>query len=41
MNYLIAERYGQEPDKVAALVLIGNLGSLLVVPATLYFALPN
>lgn len=39
LNYLVAERYGQEPEKVAALVLVGNLGSLLAVPLTLYFAL--
>ncbi len=41
MNYLVAERYGQEPEKVAAIVLVGNLGSLVAVPATLYFALPH
>lgn len=41
MNYLVAERYGQEPEKVAAIVLIGNLGSLIAVPATLVFALPG
>ena len=40
LNYLIAERYRQEPEKVAAIVLIGNLGSLIAVPLTLYFALP-
>ena len=39
-NYLVAERYRQEPERVAAVVLIGNLGSLIAVPATLYFALP-
>lgn len=39
MNYLIAERYEQEPEKVAAIVLIGNLGSLVAVPMTLYFTL--
>jgi hypothetical protein len=41
MNFLVAERYGQEPEKVAAIVLVGNLGSLVAVPATLYFALPH
>ena len=40
MNYLLAERYGQEPEKVATLVLLGNLGSLIAVPAVLYFTLP-
>ena len=40
MNFLVAERYNQEPERVAALVLIGNLGSLVAAPATLYFILP-
>ncbi len=41
LNYLIAERYDQEPEQVATIVLIGNLGSLVAVPATLYFILPR
>lgn len=32
LNYLLAERYNQEPDKVASLVLIGNAFSILFVP---------
>ena len=39
LNYMVAERYGQEPDRVATIVLMGNLASLLVIPATLYFVL--
>ncbi|APE30600.1 transporter [Halomonas aestuarii] len=35
LNYLVAEQYRQEPHKVASLVLIGNLGSLVVMPAVL------
>ena len=35
LNYLVAEQYRQEPHKVASLVLIGNLGSLLVIPIVL------
>lgn len=35
LNYLVAEQYRQEPHKVASLVLIGNLGSLLVMPVVL------
>ncbi|HET8790302.1 MAG TPA: AEC family transporter [Modicisalibacter sp.] len=35
LNYLLAEQYRQEPQKVASLVLIGNLGSLVVMPAVL------
>lgn len=32
LNYMVAEKYNQEPHRVASLVLIGNLGSLLVMP---------
>ena len=39
LNYILAERYNQEPAKVASLVLIGNLSSLLVVPVALVFIL--
>lgn len=35
LNYLVAEQYRQEPHKVASLVLIGNLGSLAVMPIVL------
>lgn len=35
LNYLLAEQYRQEPQKVASLVLIGNLGSLIVMPVVL------
>ena len=37
LNYLLAEQYRQEPHKVASLVLIGNLGSLIVMPLVLGF----
>ena len=39
MNYLISEQYRQEPQRVASIVMLGNLGSLLAVPLALYFAL--
>ncbi|SDM09707.1 hypothetical protein SAMN05661010_03364 [Modicisalibacter muralis] len=35
LNYLLAEQYRQEPHSVASLVLIGNLGSLVVMPIVL------
>ncbi|QFU03112.1 Membrane transport protein [Halomonas sp. THAF5a] len=35
LNYLVAEQYRQEPHRVASLVLIGNLGSLLIMPLVL------
>lgn len=39
MNFLFAERYGQEPERVAAIVLIGNLAALLVLPLALGWVL--
>jgi predicted permease len=39
LNFLIADRYQQEPAKVAAIVLIGNLGSVVFVPLGLALAL--
>lgn len=39
LNYLMAEQYRQEPEKVASIVLLGNLASLLVMPVVLAFAL--
>lgn len=35
LNYMVAEQYRQEPQRVASLVLIGNLGSLIVMPLVL------
>ncbi|MDX1298625.1 MAG: AEC family transporter [Pseudomonas sp.] len=35
LNYMLAEQFQQEPHKVAALVLIGNLGSMVVMPVVL------
>ena len=39
LNFMVAERYGQEPRRVASIVLLGNLSSILVIPATLWFIL--
>jgi len=39
LNYMVAELYQQEPQKVASIVLIGNLFSLLVIPFVLFFVL--
>lgn len=35
LNYMVAEQYQQEPSKVASLVLLSNLGSLVVMPIVL------
>jgi malate permease and related proteins len=39
VNYLLAEKYQQEPKKVAAIVLAGNIASLVFVPIGLMLAL--
>ena len=39
LNYMLAEKYQQEPDKVAAMVLMGNIGSLAIIPVALAFVL--
>ena len=39
LNFMVAERYQQEPQRVASIVLIGNLASILVIPAVLWFIL--
>jgi hypothetical protein len=39
LNYMLAEQFRQEPEKVASIVLLGNLSALLTVPAVLYFIL--
>lgn len=39
LNFLFAERYQQEPQKVASIVLIGNLGALIFLPLALALAL--
>ena len=39
LNYMVAERYNQDPQQVASIVLIGNIGSLLLIPITLAFVI--
>ncbi len=39
LNFVFAERYRQEPAKVASIVMIGNLGALLFVPLALAMTL--
>ena len=41
MNVLIAEQYQQEPQRVASIVLLGNLASVVIMPIILWFALPH
>jgi predicted permease len=39
LNFLFAERYKQEPQRVASIVLIGNLVALIFLPLALAFVL--
>ena len=39
LNYMFAERYDQEPDKVASMVLIGNVAAVVFLPIALAMAL--
>lgn len=41
LNYVFAEKYGQEPEAVASIVLLGNVASLLFIPLALLWALPG
>lgn len=39
LNYMFAERYNQEPDKVASMVLIGNVAAIVFLPIALALVL--
>jgi len=39
LNFLFAERYKQEPERVASIVLIGNLAALVFLPVALAMVL--
>ncbi len=39
LNYIFAEQYRQEPERVASIVLIGNAASMLIIPLTLVWVL--
>jgi predicted permease len=39
VNFIFAERYRQEPDKVASIVIIGNAAALLFIPLALVLRL--
>jgi len=39
LNFVVAEKYNQQPHLVASLVFMSNLGSLIVIPITLWFIL--
>jgi predicted permease len=39
--FMMAEQYKQEPDKVASIVMLGNLAALVFVPAGLWLGLQH
>jgi predicted permease len=39
LNFMVAERYNREPGKVAAIVLVGNIASVVFVPIGLALGL--
>jgi predicted permease len=39
INYMLAEQYKNDPEKVASMVLISNLVSLLSIPLVLFLVL--
>jgi predicted permease len=39
MQFMLAERYGQEPDKVAAMIMLGNALAVVFVPLALAIGL--
>ena len=39
LNYLVAERYDIDPPRVAAIVLLGNLASVVILPLALLWVL--
>ena len=41
LNYIFAEKYKQEPERVASIVMIGNTAALFFIPLALFFALPR
>lgn len=41
LNYMFAERYNQEPQKVASIVMIGNIAGLIFIPLALLIVLPR
>ena len=41
MNFLFAQRYQQEPEKVSAIVMIGNSIAVLTLPLALLYVLPT
>lgn len=41
LNFMFAERYNQEPDKVASIVIVGNGLTLITLPLALSYVIPR
>ena len=39
INFMLAEQYNRDPEAVASMVLIGNIGSVISLPLVLWFVL--
>ena len=39
LNFLVADRNHQEPERVASIVLLGNISAMIFVPIGLYLGL--
>jgi len=39
MNYIFAERYNQDPGLVSAIVVVGNIASIVFIPLALFLAM--
>jgi len=39
VNFMLAEQYGRDPERVASMVLISNLTALVSIPLILFFVL--
>lgn len=39
LNFMLAEQYSQEPQRVASIVLVGNFASIVFIPLALWWAL--
>ncbi len=37
LNFMLAEKYQQEPQNVASIVLLGNIASVVVIPVVLFY----
>ena len=41
LNFMLAEKYRQEPSKVASIVIVGNLFAVIAIPLALAYVLPR